>query len=82
MGPAALILSLFGAIVALVGIIPWLHILNWFAGGFLVIAVILGIISAVVSEKKGTAIAGTVISVVFLAIVILRLALGIGISKL
>jgi hypothetical protein len=82
MGAAALILSIFGAIVALVGIIPWLHILNWFAGGFLVLAIILGIISAVVSEKKGTAIAGTAISVVFLIVVILRLALGIGISRL
>jgi hypothetical protein len=79
MGAASLILSILGAIIALVGIIPWLHILDWFAGGLLVIAIILGIIGSVVSEKKGTAIAGTAISVVFLIVVILRLALGIGI---
>ena len=79
MGAASLILSILGAIIALVGIIPWLHILDWFAGGLLVIAIVLGIIGSVVSEKKGTAIAGTAISVVFLIVVILRLALGIGI---
>jgi hypothetical protein len=79
MGAAALILSILGAILAIVGIIPWLHILNWFAGGLLVIAIILGVIATVVSEKKGTAIAGTVVSAVFLILVVLRLALGIGI---
>jgi hypothetical protein len=79
MGAAALILSILGALLALVGIIPWLHIIDWFAGGLLVIAIILGVVATVASEKKGTAIAGTAVSAVFLIVVILRLALGIGI---
>jgi len=79
MGNASLILAIIGAIVALVGIIPSLRILNWFAGGLLAIALILGIIGAVVSEKKGTAIAGTAISFIFLIVAILRLVLGVKI---
>jgi hypothetical protein len=79
MGAAALILSILGALLALVGIIPWLHVLDWFAGGLLVIAIILGVVATVASEKKGTAIAGTAVSAVFLIVVILRLARGIGI---
>jgi len=79
MGAASLILAILGALVTLVGIIPWLHILNWFAGGLLVIAIILGVVSTVTSEKKGTAIAGLATSLIFLIVVILRLALGIGI---
>jgi len=77
MGAASLILALIGAIAALVGIIPSLVILNWFAGGLCVLALILGIVGAVVSEKKGTAIAGTVISFIFLTVAILRLVLGV-----
>ena len=79
MGVASLVLSIIGAFVALVGFIPFLGILNWFASVLLLIGIILGILGVVLSQKKGTSIAGLVISVLFFALAGFRLFVGGGI---
>ena len=52
MGIASLILSIIGAFVALIGFIPLLGILNWFAGILLVVGLILGILGVALNKKE------------------------------
>jgi hypothetical protein len=79
MGVASLVLSIVGAVIALVGFIPFLGILNWFAVALLFIGLVLGILGTVLHKKKGAPIAGLVISVLFLVLAVIRLIAGRGI---
>ena len=79
MGVASLVLSLIGMFLALIGLIPLLGIVNWFAGFILLIGFILGLIGTIVNKKKGLAIAGLVISFLFLILAVIRLIAGGGI---
>lgn len=72
---ASLIFSIIGAIIGLIGLVPLLGILNWVAILVLIIALICGIVGI----KKSTAKAGLIISIIFLAIAIIRLVAGGGV---
>lgn len=73
----SLILGIIGALFALIGLVPFLGILNWIAIPLLVIGLILGIIGCI--KKKGTSIAGTIICVLFLVVAIIRFIVGGGV---
>jgi len=79
MGTASLILSIIGAVFSLIGLIPFLGSLNWLALTLLLIAFILGLITVLTKEKKGTGIAGLITSIIFGIIAMIRLFLGGGI---
>lgn len=75
----SVIFSVIALVFALVGLIPFLGILNWIAIIFAIIAFISGIVGAVVKKQRGAYIAGIVISILVSCIAIIRLVLGGGI---
>ena len=79
MSIAGFILSLVAGFFMLIGLIPFLGIINWFTT---LPAAILAIIFSAVGlskSKSGLAVAGLVISIIVLCIAILRLIIGGGI---
>lgn len=74
---ASLILSIIGAIIGLIGLIPLLGIVNWGAIFVLLISLILGIVG--INKHTPKAKAGLVISIIFLIIAVIRLAAGGGV---
>lgn len=66
----AIIWGILGAFFALLGLIPFLGIMNFFSIPMLVIGLFCGIIGVCKKpkEKRGTSIAGTIICVLFLAV--------------
>jgi hypothetical protein len=79
MGTASLTLSIVGLIVVLVGLVPFLGWLNWFAVLLLVLAVLFGVIGLFPSGGRGKALAGIIVSLIFLSISLARLILGLGV---
>ena len=71
MNAISTIIGLMALIIALVGFIPLLGWLNWFAISLAVVGLVLGLLS----RKTG----GRYINLVVLALAIIRLALGGGI---
>jgi len=79
MGIVGFILSLVAGFFMLIGLIPFLGIINWFTT---LPAAILGIIFSAVGlskSKSGLAVAGLAISIVVFCIAVFRLFLGGGI---
>ena len=79
MSIAGFILSLVAGFFMLIGLIPFLGIINWFTT---LPAAILAIIFSAVGlskSKSGLAVAGLAISIIVLCIAILRLIIGGGI---
>lgn len=74
---ASIILGIIGLLFVLLGLIPFLGLVNWIAIPLLVIGLVLGIVGT--TKKKGTSIAGLVICALFLIISLIRLVVGGGI---
>lgn len=79
MGTASLVLSIVGIIITIVGFVPLLGWLNWFGVVILALALLFGFIGIFPSGGRGKAVAGMIISVVFLVIALLRLGIGGGV---
>ncbi len=79
MGIAGFVISLVAGFFMLIGLIPFLGIINWFTT--LPAAVLAAILSGVAlsRSRSGLAVAGLAISLAVFFIAILRLALGGGI---
>jgi hypothetical protein len=79
MGIAGFVLSLVAGFFMLIGLIPFLGIINWFTT--LPVAVLAAILSGVAlsQSRSNLAVAGLVISLAVFFIAILRLFLGGGI---
>lgn len=75
----SIIFSILALVFALVGLVPFLGILNWIAIIFAIVGFISGIIGAVAGKRRGSYIAGIVISILVSCIAIIRLILGGGI---
>jgi hypothetical protein len=79
MGVVGFILSLIAGFFMLIGLIPFLGIINWFTT---LPAAILGIIFSSIGLSKsqsGLATAGLIISILVLIIAVIRLIIGGGI---
>ena len=79
MSIAGFVLSLVAGFFMLIGLIPFLGIINWFTT---LPAATLGIIFSAVGmskSKNGLAVAGLVISIVVICIAVIRLIVGFGI---
>ena len=77
MGVASLVLGIIGLFFVLIGWIPFLGMVNYFAIFLLSIGLILGGIG--MAKKNGIAIAGFIISLIFIILSSYRLYLGGGI---
>ncbi len=71
MGMLALILSIVGAVLALLTFVPALDIFKWIGGVVLIAGVVISIIG-VGSDKKTIAVVGLIVSAVFLVFDVLR----------
>ena len=79
MSIAGFVLSLVAGFFMLIGLIPFLGIINWFTT---LPAATLGIIFSAVGmskSKSGLAVAGLVISIIVICIAVIRLIVGFGI---
>lgn len=79
MGIVGFVLSLVAGFFMLIGLIPFLGILNWFTT---LPAAILGIIFSAIGlskSKSGLAVTGLTISILVFCVAILRLIIGGGI---
>lgn len=79
MGVASLIISIVALVVAIIGLVPFLGILNWIAVVLGGLAFALGIIPLAQNRRSGAGIAGFVLSILVLVLAILRLIWGGGI---
>ena len=79
----AVIWGILGAFFTLLGLIPFLGIMNFFSIPMLVIGLLCGIIGVCKKpkEKRGTSIAGTIICVLFLAVAGWRTYVGGSATK-
>lgn len=79
----AIIWGILGAFFALLGLIPFLGIMNFLSIPMLVIGLFCGIIEVCKKpkEKRGTSIAGTIICVLFLAVAGWRTYVGWSATK-
>jgi len=77
MGVASLVLSIIGAFFALIGLIPLLGSINYFALFLLTLALIFGSVAMI--KKNGIGIAGFIVSLIFIIIASWRLYIGSGI---
>lgn len=74
-----LIFAILALISAIVGLVPMLGILEWIALVLAIIAFITGIIGVFVRKRKGSVIAGFIISILVLILSVIRLIIGGGI---
>ena len=79
MGIVSLILSMIALVVAIVGLVPFLGILNWIAVAMGAVAFAFGIIPLAQNRRSGVGIAGFILSILVLVLAILRLIWGGGI---
>lgn len=73
MAIVSLVLSIVGAVVALLSFVPGIGFFVWIGGVLVLAGVVLGIVGMGGAEKKGVALVGLIISAVFLVFVVLRL---------
>ncbi len=79
MGIASLILSILALLLAVIGLVPLLGMLNWIALVLGVLGLVFGIVPIVQKKKSGVAIAGFIISILVIIMAVIRLFLGGGI---
>lgn len=75
----SIVFSILALVFALIGLIPFLGILNWIAIIFALIAFISGIVGAVSGKSRGASVAGIIISVFVACMSVIRIFLGGGI---
>ena len=78
----AVILGILGAILTLIGLIPFLGSVNWISIILLLTGLVCGMIGIYTEpdeEKRGSSITGTIICTLFSIIAVIRLILGGGI---
>ncbi len=71
MGMLALILSIVGAVVALLAFVPAIDFFKWIGGVILIAGVVIGIIG-IGGDKKTVPLIGLIVSAVFLIFDVLR----------
>ena len=78
---SAVILGILGALLTLIGLLPFLGSVNWISIILLLTGLICGMIGIYTKpeEKRGFSIAGTIICTLFSIIAVSRLIIGAGI---
>lgn len=76
MGVASLVVSIVALIIAVIGLIPLLGLLEWIALILGTIGFVFGIVPIARRFKAPLAISGLIISIVAIVMAVLRLAIG------
>ena len=74
----SLFFSILALIFAIIGLIPFLGLLEWIAIVLSTLGVIFGVISLIFRKSKGTSIMAIIINILVLIIAILRILIGMG----
>jgi len=74
----SLFFSILALLFAIVGLIPFLGILEWIAIVLSALGVIFGVISLIFRKGKGTSIMAIIINILVLLIAIVRILIGMG----
>lgn len=74
----SLVFGIIALIFVLIGLVPFLGILEWIGGIFAILGFISGIIGVFAQKRKGNAITGFIINILVFLIAVVRILLGLG----